>query len=57
MYQPKDGVQWTCAQCNAEIKELPFQPRTDEKGLPASPLYCRDCHRARMQEAGPRRRY
>ena len=57
MFTPKDGVSWTCAQCGAEIPELPFQPRTDENGVPTSPLYCRTCHRARMQDAGPRRRY
>ncbi len=54
-FSPKDGVVWTCAQCGVEIKELPFQPRTDANGAPTSPLYCRDCHRARMQESGPRR--
>ncbi|MFY9462222.1 MAG: hypothetical protein WAP51_03415 [Candidatus Sungiibacteriota bacterium] len=57
MFKPKDGVMWACAECNAEIAELPFNPRTDEKGVPTSPLYCRDCHRARMgnRPRGPRR--
>jgi len=54
-FQPKDGVKWACAQCGADIPDLPFQPRTDENGVPSAPLYCRDCHRARMQESGPRR--
>ena len=57
MFTPKDGVVWTCAQCGAEITELPFQPRTDANGVPSAPLYCRDCHRSRMQDSGPRRRY
>lgn len=32
---------WKCAECGAEIKELPFEPdpaRIDQ-------LKCRDCHR------------
>lgn len=57
MFTPKEGVMWSCSQCGAEIKELPFQPRSDENGVPTSPLFCRDCHRARMQDQGPRRRY
>ena len=48
MFKPKDGVMWVCAECNAEIAELPFNPRVDEKGVATSPLYSRDCHRARM---------
>jgi CxxC-x17-CxxC domain-containing protein len=54
-FSPKEGVIWTCAQCGNEIKELPFPPRSDANGVPTSPIYCRDCHRARAQSAGPRR--
>ncbi|OGY42408.1 MAG: hypothetical protein A2Y82_04675 [Candidatus Buchananbacteria bacterium RBG_13_36_9] len=32
-----------CAQCGADITELPFQPTADR------PVYCRDCNRARKQ--------
>lgn len=31
-------VDQKCADCGAEIKELPFQPRPDSK------VYCRDCY-------------
>ncbi|MBI4837129.1 MAG: hypothetical protein HY813_01840 [Candidatus Portnoybacteria bacterium] len=30
---------WKCAECGAEITELPFKPAEDR------PVYCRDCHR------------
>ncbi len=40
---------WTCSQCGAEIKELPFQPDGDR------PLFCRDCHKQKMNDRGPRR--
>jgi len=39
---------WTCSECGAEIKELPFEPEGDR------PLYCRDCHRKRRDS---RRQY
>lgn len=39
---------WKCSQCEAEIKELPFQPDGER------PIYCRDCHRQLRQK---RRRY
>ncbi len=32
-----------CANCGADITELPFQPSTDR------PVYCRDCNRQRRQ--------
>jgi len=39
---------WTCSQCGAKITELPFQPDGDR------PLFCRDCHKQKMQSR-PRR--
>lgn len=39
---------WACSQCGAKITELPFEPSGDR------PLFCRDCHRQRMQNR-PRR--
>ncbi|MBP9759738.1 MAG: hypothetical protein KBD24_00025 [Candidatus Pacebacteria bacterium] len=33
---------WTCADCGAQITQLPFQPREDQLDT----LKCRDCHRA-----------
>jgi len=41
---------WTCAQCKAEITELPFEPDGQR------PIYCRDCHRE-MRRNRPRRRF
>jgi CxxC-x17-CxxC domain-containing protein len=42
-----------CAECAAEIRELPFQPRDDR------PVYCKDCARKRRPPrsggGGPRR--
>jgi CxxC-x17-CxxC domain-containing protein len=35
---------WKCADCGAEITELPFQPDSDR------PIYCRDCHQKRRTE-------
>lgn len=29
---------WQCAECGAEITELPFEPSGDR------PVFCRDCH-------------
>ncbi|MFA7142240.1 MAG: CxxC-x17-CxxC domain-containing protein [Candidatus Paceibacterota bacterium] len=40
---------WTCSECGAEIKELPFEPSQDR------PLLCRDCHRQKMQQRNQRR--
>lgn len=34
-------VDLTCAECNAHISQLPFQPSGDR------PVYCSDCNRAR----------
>lgn len=39
---------WTCSQCGAEITELPFEPDGTR------PIFCRDCHRQKMQDR-PRR--
>ena len=30
---------WKCAECGAEITELPFKPAEDR------PIYCRECHK------------
>lgn len=35
---------WKCADCGAEITELPFKPAEDR------PIYCRECHQKRRQE-------
>ncbi len=42
---------WKCSECGEAITELPFQPEGDR------PLYCRNCHRARMQSRDGGRRY
>ncbi|MCD4706046.1 zinc-binding protein [bacterium] len=39
---------WSCSECGAKITELPFEPRGDKD------LFCRDCHRQKMQDR-PRR--
>jgi len=42
-----------CAECSAEIRELPFEPKDDR------PVYCKDCARKRRPPrsggGGPRR--
>ncbi|MDP2586155.1 MAG: hypothetical protein Q8P32_00060 [Candidatus Komeilibacteria bacterium] len=42
---------WSCSQCGAEIKELPFAPDGDR------PIYCKDCHRQRKQDRPDRRSF
>lgn len=38
-----------CAECQADITELPFEPNQDR------PVYCRDCNRNRRKSfGGPR---
>jgi ribosomal protein S27E len=44
----------TCAECGAEIKELPFQPTEKEDGT-FGRIYCYDCNKKRRQDRGPRR--
>ncbi|MDI6602595.1 MAG: hypothetical protein QME57_00550 [Patescibacteria group bacterium] len=39
---------WKCAECGAEITELPFEPAADR------PIYCRDCW-AKRRANRPRR--
>ena len=39
---------WTCSGCGAAITELPFEPDGER------PLFCRDCHRQKMQDRRPR---
>lgn len=41
---------WKCSECGAEIKELPFEPDGER------PLFCRDCHKQRMNNR-PQRRF
>lgn len=35
---------WKCADCGAEITELPFEPAPDR------PIYCRECWRKRRAQ-------
>lgn len=37
---------WTCAECGAEITQLPFEPRDNSNVL------CSNCHRAKRQAFG-----
>ncbi len=39
---------WACSQCGAKITELPFEPDGERD------LFCRDCHRQKIQNRGPR---
>ena len=39
---------WACSECGAAITELPFEPSEDR------PLFCRDCHRQKIQSRGPK---
>jgi len=41
---------WTCSQCGTAITELPFEPDANR----LDQLLCRDCHRQRRQNRGPR---
>lgn len=43
----------TCAQCNAAVTELPFQPTKKQDGT-FGKIYCRDCNKQRMQNRPPR---
>jgi CxxC-x17-CxxC domain-containing protein len=49
-FKPREMVKgnWKCADCGAEITELPFEPAADR------PIYCRDCWAKRRAER-PRR--
>jgi len=37
---------WTCADCGAEITELPFEP------TPGRPVYCKECWTKRREKMG-----
>jgi CxxC-x17-CxxC domain-containing protein len=37
-----------CAECGADIAQLPFEPSGDK------PVYCRECNRKRKQNFRPR---
>jgi hypothetical protein len=41
----------TCAECGAEIKELPFQPTKRDDGT-FGRIYCQECNRARRRNFG-----
>ncbi len=45
-FAPREMVKgsWKCADCGAEITELPFEPSGDR------PIYCRDCHSKRRAQ-------
>ena len=45
-FAPREMVKgnWKCADCGAEITELPFEPSGDR------PIYCRDCHAKRRSQ-------
>jgi len=47
-FAPRQMVKgnWKCAECGAEITELPFEPDGNR------PIYCRDCHRNKKQSRG-----
>ncbi|MFA4990735.1 MAG: hypothetical protein WC579_02405 [Candidatus Paceibacterota bacterium] len=56
MFSPKEGEKkWVCAECGAEITELPFDPRRDENGDVSGNIYCRECHRKRQSQFRNRR--
>jgi len=46
------GLGITCANCGAQINELPFEPTKKEDGTYGS-LYCRECNRERMKNRRP----
>jgi len=50
MFNPKEGEKWVCAECGAEITELPFDPRRDDNGDVSGNIYCRECHRKRQSQ-------
>ncbi len=45
-FTPRETVKgnWKCADCGAEITELPFEPAPDR------PIYCRDCWSKRRSQ-------
>ena len=45
-FQPRQMFKgnWKCAECGADITELPFEPSADR------PIYCRDCHQKRKSQ-------
>ena len=44
-FGPRPMVQgdWTCSECNKEIKELPFKPREEAS------ISCKECYMAKRQ--------
>ncbi len=45
-FQPRQMFKgnWKCAECGADITELPFEPSPDR------PIYCRECHQKRRAQ-------
>jgi len=45
-FPPREMVKgdWKCAECEAAITELPFEPAPDR------PIYCRDCWSKKRDE-------
>lgn len=46
-----------CAECGADIKELPFQPSIDPETNQPRPVYCRECNAKRRRNFSSRRRF
>jgi len=45
-FQPRQMFKgnWKCADCGADITELPFEPSADR------PIYCRECHQKKRSQ-------
>jgi len=50
-FTPREMVKgnWKCADCGAEITELPFEPTPDR------PIYCRECWQKKRDQRRPQR--
>ena len=38
-----------CAECQKDVKELPFKPTNKGEGMGYGKIYCRECNKAKMQ--------
>ncbi len=45
-----------CAECGADITELPFEPTQKDDGTFGN-LYCYECNKKRRRDRGPRRNF